>query len=60
MEGCPFEIEPEHLTARTEPIIDDWDNPPSLKVDPDNFWWRATQELLELGEVDLGAMTDRE
>jgi 5-methyltetrahydrofolate--homocysteine methyltransferase len=34
--------------AWSEPIIDDWDNLPSLGVDPHNFWWRTTQRLLEL------------
>jgi 5-methyltetrahydrofolate--homocysteine methyltransferase len=46
--GCPYRVAPGSNTGWAEPIIDDWDNRPSLAVDPDNTWWRLTQHLLEM------------
>jgi len=46
--GCPYKFALESGTAWHVPIIDDWEDLPSLEVAPDNFWWRTTQELLEL------------
>jgi len=46
--GSPYRLISESGTAWSEPIIDDWEDPPSLAVDPDNFWWCTTQRLLAL------------
>lgn len=35
-------------------MIHDWTTCPPLEVDPDNFWWRATQRLLEAGARQAG------
>ena len=47
--GCPYKVDPVATTAWISPIIENWDDPPSFEVDPDNFWWKATQQLLEVG-----------
>jgi len=47
--GCPYRLAPHAGTSWSEPIIHDWDDVPTLEVDEDNFWWRTTRELLELG-----------
>ncbi|MHB0856089.1 MAG: uroporphyrinogen decarboxylase/cobalamine-independent methonine synthase family protein [Anaerolineae bacterium] len=47
--GCPVHFVYESLTAWTDPIIKDWDHLPNLEVDPDNPWWRITQDLIERG-----------
>ena len=47
--GCPYHVMPGSNTAWVDPIIDDWDNCPSLAIDPDSEWWCHTQRLLEAG-----------
>lgn len=47
--GCPYKLVPDTGTAWSQPIIENWESLPCLAVDPDNFWWRTTQRLLELG-----------
>jgi hypothetical protein len=47
--GCPYHVDAANGTAWIAPIIEDWDDPPGFEVDPDNFWWQASQELLEVG-----------
>lgn len=33
-------------TTWSEPIIDDWENPPPLEWNPENEWWKITQRNL--------------
>ena len=47
--GCPYHIHPANRVAWIEPIVDDWEDLPNLEADEDNFWWKATATLLELG-----------
>jgi hypothetical protein len=50
-------------------IIEDWDPPPPLALDPNNKWWQATQEMTRLavedgagkyyvGHTDIGGVGD--
>ncbi|NQT59463.1 MAG: hypothetical protein HQ557_10835 [Bacteroidetes bacterium] len=34
-------------TTWSLPIIDDWDQCPSLQMDPENEWWKLTQNLMQ-------------
>jgi 5-methyltetrahydrofolate--homocysteine methyltransferase len=36
----------DHNTTWAQPVIDDWSRPPALTFDPDNEWWRRSEELL--------------
>ncbi len=45
--GAPCRLLPDGPTGWCEPTIDDWGDPPTLAVDPDDLWWKATQRLLE-------------
>ena len=45
--GCLYRLLPDSNTAWADPIIDDWNDCPSLTVDPENRWWSHTQRLLE-------------
>lgn len=36
-------------TSWSVPLITDWENPPPLRLDHDNRWWRLTQELTAQG-----------
>ncbi len=47
--GCPYEVVPGSDTGWAAPLIDDWKTRPRIEVDPDNWWWRTTQELLAQG-----------
>ena len=43
--GCPLELA--ETTSWSRPIIGDWKQKPSLRIDPDNRWWKLTMELIE-------------
>ena len=47
--GCPYNVVPGSNTGWSGSIIDDWHTRPAIEVDPDNWWWRTTQELLRRG-----------
>jgi hypothetical protein len=53
--GTPYRIVPVANSGWSSPLIHDWSACPALEVDPDNFWWRATQRLLEAGARQAGA-----
>ncbi len=40
-------------TTWSEPIIDDWGNPPSLEWNPDNKWWRITERNLRAAADEI-------
>jgi 5-methyltetrahydrofolate--homocysteine methyltransferase len=45
--GAPLTLVPEQDTSWAEPVVDDWDALPALRIDPQNRWWRAAQGLTE-------------
>jgi hypothetical protein len=47
--GCPYRVEPISNSGWAEPTIQDWDELPEIKVEPDNWWWKRSQVLLALG-----------
>ncbi len=38
----------EDATWFRTPVIDDWDNLPHFKYDPDNKWWKITKKLAKV------------
>jgi hypothetical protein len=44
--GAPLKFVSANTTWH-DPIIESWDNLPSLEFDPDNQWWLASKNLLE-------------
>lgn len=46
--GAPLTLSEAEQTSWQEPIIADWDNPPSFAFDPENRWLRCTLTLLTL------------
>ncbi len=51
--GAPYTIVPRSNTGWTHPVIEDWGERPTFTVDADNWWWRRTQELLDLAAQQL-------
>lgn len=47
--GAPNEFV-DRSTTWSHPVIDSWDPPPNLSFDPDNPWWRITENLLQAGK----------
>jgi 5-methyltetrahydrofolate--homocysteine methyltransferase len=47
--GCPYTVVPGSDTGWASPIIEDWHTRAPIEVNPDNWWWRKTRELLTLG-----------
>ena len=45
--GAPYRIDPQTLTGWADPIIAGWQPHPTITPEMDNFWWQATQRLLE-------------
>jgi hypothetical protein len=41
--GCPLEFG--ENTSWSFPIVQDWDDPPEIRLDPTNRWWRLTLEM---------------
>jgi hypothetical protein len=52
--GASYTIDPQTLTGWTAPFFDDWASRPHFSVDPQNYWWQATQRLLEAGAERSG------
>ena len=44
--GAPNTFVDRHTTW-SEPIIADWETRPTFRFDPDNSWWRLSQDLLK-------------
>jgi len=47
--GCPYRVVPGSNTGWAGAVIEDWSTRAAIEVDPDNWWWRTTQELLTRG-----------
>jgi hypothetical protein len=52
--GAPYRVVPVTNSGWSSPLIEDWAACPRLEVDPDNFWWCATQRVLEMGAAQAG------
>ena len=45
--GADLNFKPrEHNTSWVAPFVDDWDNFPELRIDPENRWWKLYLEQL--------------
>lgn len=50
--GAPLHLAPREQTSWQDPIIDSWDTPPEIAVDPDNEWLQKALALMEVTAQD--------
>jgi hypothetical protein len=45
--GVDLLLRPRQSTSWSKPFVQDWDEHPELRIDPDNRWWRLYLQLLQ-------------
>jgi hypothetical protein len=50
--GAPLELSESAQTSWQEPVIESWNRPPALEIDPDNRWLSKVLGLLEAAAAD--------
>ena len=50
--GAPLTLSESEQTTWQTPIIEDWDSPPSLALDPDNRWFTLVADLVSVTARD--------
>lgn len=51
--GAELILKPKDFTSWSKPFVDDWANHPSLRIDPENRWWKLYMQTLR-ASVDAG------
>ena len=44
--GAEIRLKPKEFTSWVKPFVDDWENYPELKIDPENHWWKLYLEMV--------------
>ena len=44
--GADLELRPRQFTSWSTPFVQDWDEHPQLRIDPENRWWRLYLQVV--------------
>ena len=45
--GADLELRPRQFTSWSTPFVQDWDEHPQLRIDPENRWWRLYLQVVQ-------------